>query len=158
MWRVMDLHIPENMIHMKSVLDKLCRHAVDLSKGKLLEINIQCIVTDGLLQYIAQQIRWRTSHIAGDEEALAIAENMPELRNFLLFGHKMTRDGLPTIVDSCPHLESFDLQKCLSVSIAGNLGRGYSEQIEDIETSESDSCDEECLSDIEFFPYDYEYY
>ncbi|CAK9156126.1 unnamed protein product [Ilex paraguariensis] len=47
MWRVMYIHISENLFHMKSVLDKFGRRAVDLSEGKSLEINIQCIVTDG---------------------------------------------------------------------------------------------------------------
>ncbi|CAK9164410.1 unnamed protein product [Ilex paraguariensis] len=96
-------------------------------------------------------------HISGDKDALAIAENMPELRHLQLFGNKMTNDGLQAILDGCPQLESLDLRLCFNVNLAGSLGRRCSEQIKDLrhpddstedygfyaEISECESCDEE---------------
>jgi hypothetical protein len=67
-----------------------------------------------------------------DEEALAIAENFPELRHLQLFGNKLTNDGLQAILDGCPHLESLDLHQCLNVTLAGNLRRRCVEQIKDL--------------------------
>jgi hypothetical protein len=40
-----------------------------------------------------------------DEEALAIAENMSELRCPQLFGNMLTNDSLQAILDGCPHLD-----------------------------------------------------
>jgi hypothetical protein len=67
-----------------------------------------------------------------DEEALAIAEYMSELRRLQLFGNKLTNDGLQAILDGCPHLESLDLRQCFNVTLAGNLGRICAEQIKDL--------------------------
>ncbi|KAE8056081.1 hypothetical protein FH972_012879 [Carpinus fangiana] len=67
-----------------------------------------------------------------DEEALAIAENMSELRYLQLFGNMLTNDGLQAILDGCPHLESLDLRQCFSISFAGNLERRCAEQIKDL--------------------------
>ncbi|KAA8519420.1 hypothetical protein F0562_013705 [Nyssa sinensis] len=71
-------------------------------------------------------------HIESDEEALAIAENMPELRHLQLFGNKMTNQGLQAILDGCPHLESLDLRQCFNVSLVVNVGKRLSEQIKDL--------------------------
>jgi hypothetical protein len=67
-----------------------------------------------------------------DKEALAIAENLPELRRLQLFGNMLTNDGLQAILDGCPHLESLDLRQCFNVTLAGNLRRRYAEQIKDL--------------------------
>ncbi|KAK2998519.1 hypothetical protein RJ639_022675, partial [Escallonia herrerae] len=67
-----------------------------------------------------------------DDEALAIAESMPELRNLQLFGNKMTDDGLRAILDKCPHLESLDLRQCFNVTLAGDVGYRCFERIKDL--------------------------
>ncbi|KAK2998518.1 hypothetical protein RJ639_022674 [Escallonia herrerae] len=67
-----------------------------------------------------------------DEEALAIAESMPELRHLQLFGSTMTDDGLGAILDKCPHLESLDLRQCFNVSLAGDVGKRCFERIKDL--------------------------
>jgi hypothetical protein len=82
-----------------------------------------------------------------DEEALAITENMSELRHLQLFGNKLTNDGLQAILDGCPHLESLDLRRCVNVSLVGNLGRRCAEQIKDLQRPD-DSTD-----DYEFDPF-----
>ncbi|CAK9142853.1 unnamed protein product [Ilex paraguariensis] len=117
----------------------------------------------------------RRPHIDCDEEALAIARNMPALCHLQLFGNKMTNDGLQAILDGCPHLESLDLRQCFNVTLTGNLGRRCSEQIRDMrhpndstedygfdaEIHDCESCDEEYpsgFSDIDFLSDDDEYY
>ncbi|KAM4101304.1 hypothetical protein ACB094_05G133600 [Castanea mollissima] len=66
---------------------------------------------------------YRFPHIQCDEEAVAIAKNMPELRHLQLIGNRLTNDGLQAILDNCPHLESLDLRKCFNVTLSGDLGR-----------------------------------
>ncbi|XP_041026899.1 putative F-box/LRR-repeat protein 23 [Juglans microcarpa x Juglans regia] len=66
---------------------------------------------------------YRRPRIECDEEAIAIAENMSELRHLQLFGNKLTNDGLKAILDGCHHLESLDLRQCFNVTLTGNLER-----------------------------------
>ncbi|KAK9697015.1 hypothetical protein RND81_08G009500 [Saponaria officinalis] len=70
--------------------------------------------------------------LACDEEALAIARNMPELRNLQIIGNCLTDDGLTAILDSCPHLEFLDLRACFHLELVGSLGKRLSEQIKDL--------------------------
>ncbi|KAI3903572.1 hypothetical protein MKW98_032226 [Papaver atlanticum] len=63
---------------------------------------------------------FRLPHLESDEEALAIAENMPQLRHHL-FGNKLTNVGLSAILDGCLHLESIDLRQCFNVNLEGDL-------------------------------------
>ncbi|XP_059437442.1 putative F-box/LRR-repeat protein 23 [Corylus avellana] len=72
---------------------------------------------------------YRTPYMECNEVALAIAENMPELRHLQLFGNTLTNDGLQAILDGCPHLESLDLRQCLNVILAGDLGKRCAGQI-----------------------------
>ncbi|KAJ8758660.1 hypothetical protein K2173_000381 [Erythroxylum novogranatense] len=67
-----------------------------------------------------------------DEEALAIAENMPELRHLQIFGNQLTNNGLQAILDGCPHLESLDLRQCFNVNLDGSLGKLCAERIKDL--------------------------
>lgn len=57
---------------------------------------------------------------------------MPELRHLQLFGNKLTNDGLQTILDGCPHLESLDLRQCYNVTLGGNLEKRCVEQIKSL--------------------------
>ncbi|KAI3958760.1 hypothetical protein MKX01_023436 [Papaver californicum] len=59
-------------------------------------------------------------HIEFDDDALAIAENMPELRHLHLLG-KLNSVGLKAILDGCLHLESLDLRQCFYVNLEGDL-------------------------------------
>ncbi|KAI3910480.1 hypothetical protein MKX01_034874 [Papaver californicum] len=71
---------------------------------------------------LAQPSRdYRRPHIKYDDEALAIAENMPQLPHLHLFGNKLTNVGLRDILNSCLHLESLDPRKCLNVNLDGDL-------------------------------------
>lgn len=64
-----------------------------------------------------------------NEESLAIAKHMPKLRHLQLLGNPMTNMGLQAILDGCPHLESLDLRRCLSIDLKGKLGKRCAEQI-----------------------------
>ena len=75
---------------------------------------------------------FRHPHIEYDDEALAIAQTMPELRHLHLLGNKLTNAGLLAILDGCPHLESLDLRGCFNVNLGGRLGRRCAQQIKDL--------------------------
>ncbi|KAI3971295.1 hypothetical protein MKW92_021772 [Papaver armeniacum] len=64
---------------------------------------------------------YRRPHRECDNEALAVAGNMPELRHLHLFGNKLTNVGLKAILDGCLHLESLDLRQCFNVNLEGDL-------------------------------------
>lgn len=67
-----------------------------------------------------------------NEEALAIAENMPYLCCLQIFGNKLTNEGLQAILDGCPNLESLDLRQCFNVNLEGHLGKRCTERIKDL--------------------------
>ncbi|KAA8519423.1 hypothetical protein F0562_013702 [Nyssa sinensis] len=92
--------------------------------------------------------RFSRPQIGSDEEALAIAENMPELRHLQLFGNKITNNGLEAILDGCPHLESLDLRHCLKISLEGNMGKRLHEQIKDLRRPSDSIADYEFDSQI----------
>ncbi|MCL7051517.1 hypothetical protein MKW94_011742 [Papaver nudicaule] len=66
------------------------------------------------------RLNW-SPQIAYDDEAVAIAENKPELRHLQLFGNRLTNVGLRAILDGCRHLESLDLRQCLFVKLRMDL-------------------------------------
>ncbi|CAH1448701.1 unnamed protein product [Lactuca virosa] len=74
---------------------------------------------------------FRRPRIENDDDALAIANNMPELRHLQVFGSKMSNDGLEAILNSCPHLESLDVRRCFNLNLGGNLGKLCIERIKD---------------------------
>ncbi|MCD7448093.1 hypothetical protein HAX54_038187 [Datura stramonium] len=75
---------------------------------------------------------FRNLQINVNDQALAIAANMPELRHLALFGNYMTNEGLCAILDGCPQLESLDLRHCYSIDLKGDLGSRCRQQIIDL--------------------------
>ncbi|XP_061365781.1 putative F-box/LRR-repeat protein 23 [Gastrolobium bilobum] len=67
-----------------------------------------------------------------DNEALAIAKTMPELRHLELNGNQLTNDGLVAILDGCPRLESLNLRRCFNLDLRCSLGKRCEEQIRDL--------------------------
>nr|GEW43656.1 hypothetical protein [Tanacetum cinerariifolium] len=61
--------------------------------------------------------------------AIAIGENMRELKHLELFENNMLNDGLKAILDGCPHIESLDLRQCKYINLKGDLGERCSQQI-----------------------------
>ncbi|KAG2684675.1 hypothetical protein I3760_10G085900 [Carya illinoinensis] len=216
MWRKIDMRNHGDLRDMPYDLETMCRHAVDRSRGQLVDINIEYFGTDKLLHYIAEsssQVRrlrlvrcykisikgfsevaaklplledlaisycplseelleavgrccpllkslkfnnlgYRSPPIECDDEAIAIAENMTELRHLQLFGNTLTNDGLKAILDGCHHLESLDLRQCFSVTLTGNLKRRCAERIKDLRSPCDSTDDYEFnaeLHDIESF-------
>lgn len=100
----------------------------------------------------------RHPYIEYDEEAIAIAQNMPELHHLQLFGNKMTNEGLEAILNGCPQLESLDLRRCLNVQLAGDVGKRCSQQIKYLrrpqDPTEDYGLDTE-MHDLESFDEDY---
>ncbi|XP_074359482.1 F-box protein SKIP19-like [Apium graveolens] len=86
-----------------------------------------------------------------DEEALAVAENIPGLCRLQIYGpNKMTSDGLLAISENCRQLESLDV--CLDVATVGpDLMRRLSEQIKYLRLSYDSS--EESDPDLDLFSF-----
>ncbi|XP_055805544.1 putative F-box/LRR-repeat protein 23 [Solanum dulcamara] len=79
-----------------------------------------------------------------NDQAHAIAVNMPELRHLALFGNTMTNEGLCAILDGCPRLESLDLRHCYSIDLEGDLETRCRQQIVDLK------CPHDCTHGYEF--------
>ncbi|KAF9616822.1 hypothetical protein IFM89_032672 [Coptis chinensis] len=56
-----------------------------------------------------------------NDDAIAIAQSMPQLRRLNLFANSLTNDGLQAILDGCPHLEFLDLQQCSGIHLEGEF-------------------------------------
>ncbi|XP_060192280.1 F-box protein SKIP19-like [Lycium barbarum] len=95
--------------------------------------------------------RMRNLQINVNDQALAIAANMPELRRLALFGNNMTNEGLCAILDGCPRLESLDLRHCYSIDLKGDLGTRCRQQIIDMK------CPYDSTHDYEFINRIYDY-
>ncbi|KAE8671899.1 Translation initiation factor 3B1 isoform 1 [Hibiscus syriacus] len=67
-----------------------------------------------------------------DDEAVAIAQTMPELRRLQLLGNGLKNEGLQAILHGCPHLEYLDLRQCFSVRLVGNLERRCVERMKNL--------------------------
>ncbi|XP_022762654.1 F-box protein SKIP19-like [Durio zibethinus] len=117
----------------------------------------------------------RRFRVESDDDALAIAQTMPNLHNLQLFGNRLTNDGLQAILNGCPYLESLDLRQCFNVSLEGNLEKRCVECIKDLrrpydsthdyefdtEVHDTGSSDEDYpsgISDIDLMSDDYDDY
>ncbi|XP_016473729.2 F-box protein SKIP19-like [Nicotiana tabacum] len=67
-----------------------------------------------------------------NDEALAIAKNLPALHHLQLIGNSMTNVGLRAILDGCPILVSLDLRGCFNVRLDKVLSSRISQQIKDV--------------------------
>ncbi|XP_075108889.1 putative F-box/LRR-repeat protein 23 [Nicotiana tabacum] len=69
-----------------------------------------------------------------NEEALAIARNLPALHHLQLICNSMTNEGLQAILDGCPHLVSLDLRLCSNLNLHLNevLSSRISRHIKDM--------------------------
>ncbi|KAL6216792.1 hypothetical protein ACLB2K_010010 [Fragaria x ananassa] len=57
MWRTIDMRNDGDLKALEYDLEIMCRHAVDLSRGELLDVNIEHFGTDQLLQYMNTEHR-----------------------------------------------------------------------------------------------------
>ncbi|XP_052179699.1 F-box protein SKIP19-like [Diospyros lotus] len=157
------------------LLEELRIYYCSLSKEALESVG-RCCPRLKLLKFNNQV--YRGPHMNCDEEAQAIAESMPGLRELQLFGNKMTNDGLQAILDGCPHLESLDIRQCFNINLGGTLGKKCYEHIRKLrepydstddyafdatvlDMRDDDSYDDDYpsgLSNIDFLSDDDEYY
>ncbi|CAN4082003.1 unnamed protein product [Withania somnifera] len=102
---------------------------------------------------------FRNLQIDVNDQAMAIAVNMPELRRLALFGNTMTNEGLCAILNGCPLLESLDLRHCYSIDLEGDLGTRCRQQIADLNGQICDymTSDDEPDLDLRNYFYDYDY-
>ncbi|CAI9302791.1 unnamed protein product [Lactuca saligna] len=69
------------------------------------------------------------SKMIRNRTAVAIGENLPELRHLELIGNNMTNIGLEAILNGCCHLELLDLRECFYLDLKGDLGKKCLEKI-----------------------------
>ncbi|PHU08902.1 putative F-box/LRR-repeat protein 23 [Capsicum chinense] len=126
MWRVINMPNEGEMVYH---FEKMCRRAIDHSRGELVDINLQHFADDKLFQYIAQRIGQ---------------------------GNSMTNKGLQAILDSCLHLVCLDLRLCKYVNVNQVLSKRISWQIKDVKHPHDspeglefsfEACGDEDLSD-----------
>ncbi|KAM3270527.1 putative F-box/LRR-repeat protein 23 [Capsicum chacoense] len=198
MWRVINMPNEGEMVYH---FEKMCRRAIDHSRGELVDINLQHFADDKLFQYIAQSLveavqkfplleELSLTHTAitvegiealgrycprlksfefnkslymgsagedeRNEEALAIAKNLPTLHHLHLIGNSMTNKGPQAILDSRLHLVSLDLRLCKYVNVNQVLSKRISWQIKDVKHPRDspeglvfsfEACGDEDLSD-----------
>ena len=127
-WKIFWIHSTYNAQLLEELSIALC----SLSKEYLEAVGRCC----SLLKSFKWNQQWFATfglcQTECDEEAVAIAKNMPELRHLQLIGNQLTNDGLQAILDGCPQLESLDLRKCFNVTLSGNLGRRCAERIKNL--------------------------
>ncbi|CAG7859810.1 unnamed protein product, partial [Brassica rapa] len=116
MWRKIDFRYFGDK---KYNLEIMCRHAVDLSQGGLLEIDISCFGTDSLLNYIAD----RSSNLRSLELALisvtteGLAEaigKLPSHEELKITEFAMWGGYLKVVGQSCPKLKTLNLN-CIRI-------------------------------------------
>ncbi|KAM0040595.1 putative F-box domain, leucine-rich repeat domain superfamily, F-box-like domain superfamily [Helianthus debilis subsp. tardiflorus] len=72
---------------------------------------------------------FKAKKIVYDRVAMAIGQNLHELRHLELIGNPMSNKGLGMILDGCHHLELLDLRACFFVDLDGDLGKRCLQQI-----------------------------
>ncbi|KAG2330732.1 hypothetical protein Bca4012_019673 [Brassica carinata] len=112
MWRKIDIF---NFLDKGHNLEIMCRHAVDRSQGGLLEIDIWCLGTDSLINYVADSSSNLRSlklalispiTIEGLTEAL---RKLPLLEELEVFEITMWGDYLKVAGQFCPKLKTLKL-------------------------------------------------
>ncbi|KFK32207.1 hypothetical protein AALP_AA6G211200 [Arabis alpina] len=76
-----------------------------------------------------------------DDDALAIAESMPQLHHLELIGNTLTNTGLNAILDKCPHLEHLDLRMCSNIYLWGDLEKRCLERVKDLRRPNDSTAD-----------------
>ncbi|EYU33037.1 hypothetical protein MIMGU_mgv1a021949mg [Erythranthe guttata] len=96
-------------------LKKMCRHAVDLSRGQLTDITIHSFCTNDLLLYISQRsiqlsrLCLQDCHDIGGDALTAALKNLPLLEELHLQNSSFDVKAIETVGRYCPLLKSFKL-------------------------------------------------
>lgn len=115
MWRVIDMRNLGDLWALPYDLVKMCRHAVDRSKGQLEDINIEYFGTDDLLTYISQssnqlrRLRIVFCYNITCEGLVEAIKSFPLLEELHLYYIYIDKEAIEVIGRSCPLLKSFKL-------------------------------------------------
>ncbi|KAK8662009.1 hypothetical protein V6N13_091597 [Hibiscus sabdariffa] len=140
-------YIAERSVHLRRLRLFMCDDISEDTWGEValklpcledLEISV-CYISKHSLETIGRScpllksLKYNHRHIVEgyvcDDEALAIAQSMPELRRLELLGNALTNEGLEAILDGCRHLEYLDLRQCLNVRLGEDLEKKCMEHI-----------------------------
>ncbi|XP_019170313.1 PREDICTED: putative F-box/LRR-repeat protein 23 [Ipomoea nil] len=122
MWRVIDMSSSDDDHLYSPALKPMCRYAVDLSQGQLVDITIEEFGTDDLVLYIAQranQLRrlQLVSCINVSSECLCkAATEFPLLQELQIHFSNISSEGIKVVGRSCPSLNSFTFDQYGSMS------------------------------------------
>ncbi|QHN83271.1 hypothetical protein HN873_072033 [Arachis hypogaea] len=80
-----------------------------------------------------KSLKFNMSGSKGNQDAYAIAQNMPNLRYLQLCMNNLDNNGLSAIFSGCPNLEYIDLGWCSNVDLEGSwLALEYADKIVDL--------------------------
>ncbi|KAK9061249.1 hypothetical protein SSX86_018429 [Deinandra increscens subsp. villosa] len=118
------------------VLEELSLRCVQISKEEIETVGRYCPMLTTFKVEEFKNFRYWSGDPADEksltvfnEIAVAIGQNLPELRHLEIINNGMTNIGLQVILDNCHHLETLDLTKCFNTNLSGDLGKRCSEQI-----------------------------
>ncbi|CAF2116317.1 unnamed protein product [Brassica oleracea var. botrytis] len=110
MWRKIDMRNLGD--HGDMYYEKLCRHAVDLSQGELVEIDIWHFGSDSLLSYVAdsssnlRSLKVAQCHEITSEGLIEAVAKLPLLEELEVSYCSLSEESLKVIGQSCPNLKT----------------------------------------------------
>ncbi|ESQ29536.1 hypothetical protein EUTSA_v10023830mg, partial [Eutrema salsugineum] len=110
MWRKIDMLNFEDVDY--DLLEKMCRHAVDLSHGGLVEIDIRNFCTVSLLNYIAdsssnlRSIKLAMCYQITNEGLIEAVVKLPLLEDLEISYCSLSGESLKVVGQSCPNLKT----------------------------------------------------
>ncbi|KAL3360370.1 hypothetical protein AABB24_013683 [Solanum stoloniferum] len=119
MWRVINMRNNGNLTEIGYQLEKICRRAVDRSRGELIDINLQYFGNDKLVQYIAERsgklkrLSIACCYFKVCESLVEAVQKFPLLEELSLTHTAITIEGIEALGHSCPRLKSFEFNKSL---------------------------------------------
>ncbi|EYU43243.1 hypothetical protein ABFS82_08G127200 [Erythranthe guttata] len=135
-WRCIDM---QDRLSMYEDIDTMCRRAVDLSQGQLIEFKINGFGTDDLILYISQRSNQLKSLQLVNCCSISFSSVVEAITNFPLLEElhiqqldcRISVNGIETIGISCPLLKSLSLCDREKYSISfNNLGLYNASMIE----------------------------
>ncbi|KAL6282710.1 hypothetical protein ACE6H2_013639 [Prunus campanulata] len=117
MWRTIDMANDGEDDDMFYNLDAVCRHAVDRSCGRLVDINIEHFGDDDLLEYITdscggiRRLRLVGCYRISREGLGKAASKLTLLEELEIYECNLSRTSLEMVGRSCPLLKSFKLNR-----------------------------------------------
>ncbi|KAL8058345.1 hypothetical protein ABFX02_03G011900 [Erythranthe guttata] len=115
MWRRVDMRSTNGGWERPFKTEPMCRRAVDLSQGQLIDLSIEHFATDDLLLYISQRssqlkrLQLINSLHMFRNSLIGAIKNFPLLEELHLEFTDVSRKTIETIGESCPLLKSFKL-------------------------------------------------